>query len=188
MRYNKHKFTMENQDQQNIQPDYDFILNQPGSSPTPQTPSPAPNRSRKKLIIVAVCAAVLIVVVAATALLAPKPQNSQTNNQVVQTPPATNPVDKFLTAIKAHDYTKAASYLPEDRSIDGDSATTIETTFSQMDLASCKVSPLKGSQASSTSDLTCRQASNNYGYVIHFQISQSSDTPFILNYTPEVVR
>jgi hypothetical protein len=185
MRYNKHKFTMENQDQQNIQPDYDFILNQPGSSPPPQTPLQTAGRSRKKLIIVAVCALVLVVAMAAAALLAPKSQTSNTDVSSANVPPAVNPVDQFMKAVKAQDYAQAANLLPGGQDTKERSAQNTKTNFDAVNTDGCTVSPLVGNKASSSSDLTCRAKDNSFGFTMHFKISQDADTPLIISYTIE---
>jgi uncharacterized membrane protein YvbJ len=187
MRYNKHKFTMENQDQQNIQPDYDFILNQPGSSPTPQTPAPVAGRSRKKLIIVTVCAIVLVVGVAVAALLASKDSSTSSTTSTSQQPPA-NPVDQLLTAIKDKDYKKAATFLPKTNDNPDVVAANLQNSYAQIDLDSCQVSPLEGNLASSVSVLSCLSSDHKLGYKMTMQVSQDGGTASIVNISTEIVK
>ncbi|MEO9179741.1 MAG: hypothetical protein ABI221_02560, partial [Candidatus Saccharimonadales bacterium] len=140
---------MENQENQNIQPDYDFILNQPGSPSAPKTPLPTSSRSHKKLIIVAVCAVVLLLGLAVAAVVASKSSSNQAATSSNDVSQVVNPVDQFMTALRQKDYAKAASYLPGDAQAQAISVKNLQTTFEAMNLGSCKVTKLTGNTIAS---------------------------------------
>lgn len=172
---------MENQDQPNIQPDYSFILNQPGENPQPLPP--VGGKSHKKWIIIAVCLFVFIAGLTTVAIVANKSQNNIATNTVAEVPPSTNPVNKLLAAVKDKDYIQAASFLPGEENTKQSLADNMQELFAQMDMSTCKVSPLTGNKVGSFTDLTCRQAQNKYGLRISFTVAQDGGSPVILSYT-----
>lgn len=178
---------MENQDNQNIQPDYSFILNQPSEQPVSRPPVPGGHKSRKKLIILTICLLVILAGLTVAALLVSPKQTQTTNPASASSPFATNPVDRLLTAIKQQDYTTAAALLPGVDISRDQLAVNLEGLFTKIDLSSCKVSELQGSKNNSLSKLSCRSADNAYGIVFSFIVAEYQGSPVIATYKFEVV-
>ena len=164
---------MENQ---NNQPDYNFILNQPGDSPPPKI-----GKSHKKLLRIGI--GLLIFIVLMLALTAWASRQATSNQAASTAPPSVNPVNQLLIALKAKDYTKAAGYLPQTQNDLTTAAQNLKTSFADYNIESCTVSTLQGNNVTSYSDLSCRRTDNKSGMVVHFQIAQANGKPIILNYS-----
>lgn len=172
---------MENQ---NPPPDYDFILNQPGQK------VPSTSRGyRKKLIITGSICGVIILVTAILVLVANR-QAAKNPDLVATKAPitATNPVDLLLASIKERDFNKGAMLLPLTEDDPSTAATNLENSLTDINIASCKVSPLVGAKANSFSTMTCRHEGNDYGIQIDFHVAQTANTPFIVDYSSQVVK
>jgi hypothetical protein len=175
------KIVMENQ---NLQPDYNFIMNQPGTGPPARPP-----KMRKKLIVGGIIGLLVITLLAALVVVANQSANksAQVAPAASQTLPTSNPVEVFLAALKQQDYRTATILLPGTQDDPASAVDNLKQSFSAINLDSCQVSPMQGNKVTSYSDLTCRRQDNKYGEKIEFQISQDGGDPVILSYKVEVV-
>lgn len=170
---------------QNTQPDYNFILNQPGEAlPV------GPKNSRKKPLILGVVIVILVMVIIGAVLLSGGAKSNTTNTPINGSAvgATTNPVNQFLDDLKTQDYNSAASLIPGGADNLDSSSQNLQTTFSTMDVNKCQVSAPQGDSLSNNSDLTCRRIDDSYGIKVHFRIVQDDSGPIILSYKVEVIK
>lgn len=177
----------ENQQPNTPQPDYSFILNQPGPAGQPAPSSGLPPKRHKKLLILLGGLIVLAILLVAMALSGNKSPQNTASTQTAASPLSASPVQDFLAAIQSGNYQSAASMLPHT-SDDPTVAQQLTNLFSPYDLNSCMVSNPQGNQTISSSDLTCNRKDGKYKVQLHFRIAQANNGPLILDYTVGVIK
>lgn len=156
----------QNQNQNQAQPNYDFILNQAG-----QVPENKPNR-RKILIIVGIIGVFFLLVVAAIV--------ASVQQQVTQSlNPQQTTVNAYLTSVKNGDYKTAYKYLDPANEISEENFVNFLGPMlnDSVDLGSCTIAD-GADLPSNIVEVTCTQKGNNANFIYKFDVGDQS--PYLI--------
>ncbi len=171
-----YRVSMQDQNQ-NVQPDYGFIVNQ--QMPDAQKPK----RSRRKFILIAGGLFIFVSLFAASIFAAIQGNVQETTSNEI----ADATITEFYDAVKAQDYEKASTLLKPVTGQVGPTSEEISKVFTVFDASTCKVDSAETDQNVSRVLTSCQSYDKKFVMKFNFDVAKVNDIYIITQGKAEYV-